>query len=468
MFLTTGDTSYISSTIIDGSSNLDYVVSFENEEDSTAAIIGFTITGLDYFNGGVYCNGTDPTISYNHIVNNPCGIYCYDSNPIISYNHIVDNVNSLDGFSGTGIYCDHCFAHINNNIIAGNEVHSADVMGAGGGMSISNCNAVISDNVISDNIAVGGNRGSFGGGIYISGSSGVIRNNVISGNYSNHGGGISYMNITTAIIGNLIIDNYAICPGVAVGHGGGIFCRCIDYDTSTIIMNNTIVGNEANDGGGIDFTGIFVTDTFVRCINNIIWGNLAETCPQICGNPAEVAYCNIQDTLCPGVGNISVDPLFRDTLNNDFHLQDSIDCGDPGYSPCIDAGHPEITDSLLDCAWGLGTDRSDMGAYGGGDWYLPDPEPIDDLVITLSSNTNITLSWSPVINALSYHIYKSTVPGGEFGHIGSTSDTAYVDVDAVVNASAGFYYVTTDYGLPWWWDVSGNKSHGRNRIHELK
>jgi hypothetical protein len=94
--------------------------------------------------------------------------------------------------------------------------------------------------------------------------------------------------------------------------------------------------------------------------------------------------------------------------------------------------------------------------------------PIDDLVITLSSNTNITLSWSTLMNALSYHIYKSTVPGAEFGHIGSTSDTAYVDVDAVVNASAGFYYVTTDYGLPWWWDVPGNKSQGRNRIHELE
>jgi hypothetical protein len=45
----------------------------------------------------------------------------------------------------------------------------------------------------------------------------------------------------------------------------------------------------------------------------------------------------------------------------------SIACGDSADSPCIDAGDPNILDSLLDCSWGLGGPRSDMGAYGGGD-----------------------------------------------------------------------------------------------------
>ena len=40
-------------------------------------------------------------------------------------------------------------------------------------------------------------------------------------------------------------------------------------------------------------------------------------------------------------------------------------CGDPLDSPCIDAGDPSIFDYLLDCNWGLGGQRSDMGAYGG-------------------------------------------------------------------------------------------------------
>ena len=40
-------------------------------------------------------------------------------------------------------------------------------------------------------------------------------------------------------------------------------------------------------------------------------------------------------------------------------------CGDPFDSPCIDAGAPDIFDYFLDCQWGLGGERSDMGAYGG-------------------------------------------------------------------------------------------------------
>ena len=42
LFLTTGDTLYISSTIIDGDSS-GSVVTFESGEDSTTKIIGFTI-----------------------------------------------------------------------------------------------------------------------------------------------------------------------------------------------------------------------------------------------------------------------------------------------------------------------------------------------------------------------------------------------------------------------------------------
>jgi hypothetical protein len=42
-------------------------------------------------------------------------------------------------------------------------------------------------------------------------------------------------------------------------------------------------------------------------------------------------------------------------------------CGDSLDSPCIDLGNPALTDFLLDCLWGLGAERSDIGAYGGGD-----------------------------------------------------------------------------------------------------
>ncbi|UCE67211.1 MAG: T9SS type A sorting domain-containing protein, partial [Candidatus Zixiibacteriota bacterium] len=79
-------------------------------------------------------------------------------------------------------------------------------------------------------------------------------------------------------------------------------------------------------------------------------------------------------------GNIDINPLFRDPDNGDFHLMATY-CGDTLDSPCIDGGDPNILDSLLDCSWGLGGLRSDMGAYGGGDSlitgifeeYIPPP-----------------------------------------------------------------------------------------------
>ena len=88
-----------------------------------------------------------------------------------------------------------------------------------------------------------------------------------------------------------------------------------------------------------------------------------------------LTYCNIQDTLWPGEGNISELPRFRNPENGDYHLMATY-CGDPYDSPCIDAGDPDIFDYILDCDWGLGDIRSDMGAYGGGDSTLVSIENI--------------------------------------------------------------------------------------------
>jgi hypothetical protein len=108
--------------------------------------------------------------------------------------------------------------------------------------------------------------------------------------------------------------------------------------------------------------------------NCIIWNNYASDLPDgIYADSSSIVnidYSDIQEGW-PGTGNIDLDPLFRDPDNSDFHLM-SIACGDSVDSPCIDAGDPYILDSLLDCSWGLGGLRSDMGAYGGGDSVIVD------------------------------------------------------------------------------------------------
>jgi len=86
-FLHSRDAADIERTVIDGSRpahpDTGTVVRFVNQEDSTAVLEGFTITGgtgtiwldakdLKYFRegGGILCELGSPTIRYNHVVNN--------------------------------------------------------------------------------------------------------------------------------------------------------------------------------------------------------------------------------------------------------------------------------------------------------------------------------------------------------------------------------------------------------------
>ena len=241
LFLTTGDMSYISSTVIDGNSS-GSVVTFENAEDNSAVIIGFTIqNGVSFFGAGIQC--------------------WWNSNPSICYNIIRNNWAAW-----------------------------------------------------------------LGGGIHSGSSSPLIYNNAI-------------------------FDN------TVVGDGGGVVCIGL---TSPIILNNTISQNIATSRGG----GFYCETSFPIIVNSILWGNSSAEIYAY-NSILTVSYSNIQGGW-EGEGNIDTDPLFRDPESDDFHLMFT-ECGDPFDSPCIDAGHPDILDSLLDCSWGLGTILSDMGAYGGGD-----------------------------------------------------------------------------------------------------
>ena len=100
-----------------------------------------------------------------------------------------------------------------------------------------------------------------------------------------------------------------------------------------------------------------------------------------------ITYCNIEGGW-EGEGNIDIDPLFRDTTDSDFHIMATY-CGDPYDSPCIDMGHPDSIDAYLDCQWGLGTERADMGAYGGNAEPQTDIEKQEFIIpkyFTLSQN----------------------------------------------------------------------------------
>jgi hypothetical protein len=217
----------------------------------------------------------------------------------------------------------------------------------GGGIYCSPSNPRIYYNIVS------GNAGTWGGGVYCHSSNLIVNCNEISGNSSDwNGGGIYCLNSSAYITHNTISGNSSD------RNAGGISCALSD----ATITNNTISGNSAALYGG----GTYCYDCSPLITNTILWGNIAPFGPEIyiAGSPSPVfSYCDVEGGW-GGEGNISLDPLFRNPGNGDFHLMSSI-CGDPTDSPCTDAGNPSICDSISDCNWGLGEIRSDIGAYGG-------------------------------------------------------------------------------------------------------
>jgi predicted outer membrane repeat protein len=301
------------------------------------------------YGGAIYCNSSSPTIRDNIIADNIAGYYSHaygggiacvnHSSPMIERNQIENNVVQASGSffvrngRGGGIYCsDGSNPMIVGNMIAGNTVRNEP-------QTTSN-----------------------GGGIYCSGSDPMMHNNIIVNNSAagNSGGGIYFYNSSPVLTNELISRNYA------GEYGGGIFVDGV----STLVINNTIIWG---DSAFMTGDGIFMEFPAV----------------------AVISYSDVQDSVLQGTGNLSVDPLFRDPDNGDFHLM-AIDCGDLNDSPCIDTGDPALIDSLLDCNWGLGSVSSDMGPYGGA---ASAPVGIVDYELQLPRETNLSQNYPNPFNA---------------------------------------------------------------------
>lgn len=376
------------STVIDGNQE-GSVVTFANGETFDSVIEGFTITNgsgtffdpyWEYGGGGIYCNSSAPTIRYNVITgntaNNGGGIGAvYNAPIVITHNSIFGNSanvtpGKIGGGGGIAVAYD-SDAEISHNNIFNNYSGKA-----GGGIAIGfNCDPNVINNTIRDNVA-----SDYAGGIQIySYTAGTFENNIISGNTSlgsNGAGGISCrLGSYSVINNNIIFDNSTAT------YGGGI--RCFNDATPTII-NNIIIGNRAAiSGGGIECD----IGAFANIMNTVLWNNEASVGTEmwigardgssavltisysdIKGGLASV-YVDTGSTLNWGAGMIENNPMFRNQNAEDFHLM-AIECGDSTDSPCIDAGNPLVIDKILDCFWGLSSERSDMGAYGGGDSVL--------------------------------------------------------------------------------------------------
>lgn len=169
--LTTGDTVYISQTVIDGDSSGSVVI-FENGEDSTTVLYGFTVT-----------NGRSPTGG---------GIYIQDSSPRLSHLIVKNNIAHLtlthwDAYGG-GIYCEGSNSILENVTVKDNKA-------VGGQSNRGNGIYFINSNPTLVNVEVEGNTiegSAMGGGIYCEDSDPFFSNMTVVGNSASGGGGIMF------------------------------------------------------------------------------------------------------------------------------------------------------------------------------------------------------------------------------------------------------------------------------------
>jgi hypothetical protein len=338
-------------TIVDGG-NIAPVATFSQGETPAAVLEGFTLqhgtstpnTGL--VGGGVYINGSSPSILRNIIQDNTAcsagaGIAVESGSPRIQGNTIMNNAQAgcSGGTGGGGISVGG--AGTGTTQIIGNQI-SGNTWSTGGGISLFSSGAItIEGNIIAGN----GSTGGQGGGIYIVNDSPALTvQNLIYGNSASQGAGIYFLvpfgNQGPTLVNNTIADNSATGQGSAVYASG--------FDDQVPFFNNLMVGRPGQ-------AALYCDGTF------------SSQPPAVANSdafsPRAVGFDGTCAPLATENGNISADPKFKNNISN-FKLKP--------ISPAIDAGtnsapdlpskdlsrQPRIVDGD-----GNGTATIDMGAY---------------------------------------------------------------------------------------------------------
>lgn len=249
-YLTTGDTSFVSGTVING--NWQKRLINCSLLDSTTTICGFILAnGYSSVGGGIKLNNSSPYLN-NLIIKNSIadssggGIYCRDGSPKL-HNVIIENNKAK--YNGGGIYCRGGFPELNNTIIKNNRT------GYAGG-------AFLVDDIVG------------GGGLYCNGGPLTLRNVTVENNRSEYergsGGGVLIFDANSTVI----LDSVLIQYNVSDGGGGGIDIYHSDGESIELSATTIRYNKAVNRGGGL--SGYFQPLFSKHKLNNIYLNEAAE------------------------------------------------------------------------------------------------------------------------------------------------------------------------------------------------
>jgi hypothetical protein len=263
------------------------------------------------------------------------GVYIYGSSDVTVSNNTIENNQTPSGGNGGGIAVMESSATLSKNMITNN-----DSGGFGGGVSLNQCDQItISGNDISNNTCDDG-----GGGVACLSSDVEVRQNMITDNFSSAWGGGLYMESSGQVVNNLIVKNSAdVGGGVSYGKDNDL--------PSAVLVNNTIAGNSSSTlyGAGLYCHG----NPNGVVVNCILWGNAPSQIDKDAASALTVTYSDVQGGYT-GAGDIDLPPGFNGIGSYEL----------AGDSPCIDAGTSTLAPDIdLDGNPRPQGDGVDMGAY---------------------------------------------------------------------------------------------------------
>jgi len=413
LYSSTLDTTYISTTVIDGNST-GTVVTIDSGEGPDAILSGLTITNgyTEEDGAGIRIDGSEPTLDFLIVSNNTslwsgAGIHCHES--FISLTDSRISGNSAEG-NGGGINLFESTLNLDNSIFTENQAEGY------GGAAISTFQSYLYIN----NCSFRNNYADGGGGAILSDTQYIvnIKDSEICFNTSTYRGG-----------GFMTYNCQAFLDGVTIHHntadlGGAVY----NFYSNVVILNCTIADNQAmQQGSAIGMEG----GVGISLLNCIIYDN-PGTSWSVEDGIYQAAYCDIEnygqyDFIEPLENVIDEDPLFMDHPTSEYYLRHN--------SPCHDTGIDSYVFYLNNYEVQLNIDEfsGEMPDMGAVEFYevdfvnddhivqvtnelicYPNPfNPETNILFNLDKSQNIDLSIYNLKGQIIDILYSGFMPAGE-------------------------------------------------------